>query len=206
MEGEMDQDLHCKNIGVVIVTYDNRSRFLSNVLARVFEQTKVAHIKYVIVCDNGSTQETKNLLQNLANNNPKLRIVSLPENTGSANGYAVAIKEAIKYGCEWIWCLDDDNLPELDALEQLIRAKMLVEPNAALLSLRENDPSYIKRACGWPLHKAFGPPYSFLGFSVFELLQKIKSRLLPSSTQKRLHLGYREEPVEVPYAPYGGFF
>jgi len=199
-------EISINNIGVVIVTYGDRVHFLAKVLKGVFKQTEVHRIKCVVVCDNGAEKGTKILLKSLANHEPKLRVVTLSQNTGSANGYAVAIKEAINCGCEWIWCLDDDNLPEPDALGQLIQTKNLVEPNAALLSLREDRPSYVKRACGLSLSKAFGPRYSFLGFSVLDLPQKIKPRLFRSIAPTGLPLPKSEEPLKVPYAPYGGFF
>lgn len=43
------------------------------------------------------------------------------ENTGGSGGFAQVISIAQEYNCDYIWAMDDDVLPELDCLEQLIK-------------------------------------------------------------------------------------
>jgi GT2 family glycosyltransferase len=192
-------------IAVAIVTYSDRAELLSQVLDGVFAQTEEARIGCVVVCDNGAGQSTKDFLSSVGAREPKLRVITLPENTGSAGGYAKAIKAAVDSGCEYIWCLDDDNQPAPDALEQLLLALESVKPGAALLSLREDRPQYILRANGGSVKDTFGRPHSFLGFSVLDIPKKISSRILKNFSNDTFEI-HSEKPIPVPYAPYGGFF
>jgi len=42
-------------------------------------------------------------------------------NLGGAGGFHTGIKTAYEKGYDWIWCMDDDGLPHIDALEQLLK-------------------------------------------------------------------------------------
>lgn len=193
-------------VAVAIVTYGSRTHFFSKVFKGVLSQTAANRIGLIVVCDNGADSQTKDLLVSLTNQEPRLHITTLPINMGSAAGYAAAIRVAADSGYEYIWCLDDDNLPAPDALQQLLLAMEIVEPGAALLSLREDRPQYVQRALGCSLKDAFGRSYSFLGFSVLDLPKKLRQRISPFSIDTNSFPVYIEKPLQVPYAPYGGFF
>jgi rhamnopyranosyl-N-acetylglucosaminyl-diphospho-decaprenol beta-1,3/1,4-galactofuranosyltransferase len=45
------------------------------------------------------------------------------DNLGSAGGFTTGIKMAITKGHQWSWLLDDDAVPELNALEELVSCK-----------------------------------------------------------------------------------
>ncbi|WP_213697498.1 hypothetical protein [Acetomicrobium sp.] len=127
---------------------------------------------------------------------------------GSTVGYAMAINEAVKRNAEYVWCLNDDNRPNPDVLEQLLIAIESINEKGpmALLSLRNGREQYIKRACGASIDEAFGRPYSALGFSVNDIPRKIFDRLSNKVTEADINYKIFMEPQLIPYGPYGGFF
>ncbi|RYE31848.1 MAG: glycosyltransferase [Sphingobacteriaceae bacterium] len=97
----------------VIVTY-NRLEFLKACLKSVQEQSRKPD--EILVINNGSTDGTAQWLstQNIT--------VYTKENNGGAGGFSYGIKTAYQQGADWIWLMDDDVIPENNALEQLVKA------------------------------------------------------------------------------------
>ncbi len=98
-------------IVAVIVTY-NRVELLKKCLQAVREQTRQPND--IIIVNNGSTDDTTEWLseQNV--------ITYTKENNGGAGGFSYGIKKAYNYGADWIWLMDDDVIPQNDALQQLV--------------------------------------------------------------------------------------
>ncbi len=191
-------------VAVAVVTYGDRAEFLSQVLKGIFTQTMANRIGQVVVCDNGAGKESKDLLADMLLREPRLHTVTLPYNTGSARGFAEAIRVAAASGCEYIWVLDDDNLTYPDALERLLNALEFVEPEAALLSLRRVRRYLIRLARGESIEDVFGQQYSFLGYSVLDVPRKVRRRLSLCDDEANWE-EFSKRPVLVPWAPYGGF-
>lgn len=195
------------SVTVVIVTYGDRAHLLAEVMQGIQAQTVREVIKDIIVYNNGANKKTVALLKEIALNDKRLHVIDSSDNKGSATGYAAAIYEAIKRNAEYIWCLDDDNRPSNNALEQLLVARDMLKGDIALLSLRERMSNYIKRANGASIHEAFGRPYSFLSFSVKDIPKKIINRLSNKNENfNNIDVKDTEEPLLVPYGPYGGLF
>jgi rhamnopyranosyl-N-acetylglucosaminyl-diphospho-decaprenol beta-1,3/1,4-galactofuranosyltransferase len=53
---------------------------------------------------------------------PDTDLLTLPRNTGGAGGFAVGVARALQHTPSWIWLMDDDTVPTLTALEELLRA------------------------------------------------------------------------------------
>jgi|GEM_PF-51001 len=196
------------SVAIVIVTYGDRSHLLAEVIRGIKAQTVGELIKNIIVYNNGANEKTLAFLKEIAKDDKRFQIVVSSDNKGSAAGYAAAINEAVKINAEYIWCLDDDNRPNPDALEQLLYVIELMQESGpvALLSLRD-DRQCIKRANGASISEAFGRPYSALGFSVKDIPRKILDRLSNKATKENdINMKILQDPVLVPYAPYGGFF
>ncbi|WP_304045531.1 glycosyltransferase [Jatrophihabitans endophyticus] len=100
----------------VVVTY-NRRPLLLECLAAIRSQTR--RTDAVIVVDNASTDGTSDLVRADAD----LEAVVLTRNTGGAGGFAVGMTMALAEGADLLWLLDDDAVPEPDALEELLRAR-----------------------------------------------------------------------------------
>jgi GT2 family glycosyltransferase len=191
-------------VAVAIVTYGERSHLLARVADGLRTQTAASRIGAVCVCDNGAGPGTKAYLAAVAREWPQVQVVTVAENLGSAGGYKRAIAAAGETGAEYIWCLDDDNVPEPDALERLFEATRALGREAALFALREDRGPYRQLAATGRLEDAFGHRYNFLGLSLAGF---------PKAAWRRLAL-WRARPgarapggaIDIPYAAYGGFF
>lgn len=95
----------------VIVTY-NRLELLKQCLCAVNVQTRKPD--GIIVINNGSTDDTPNWI--------KTQQVTCytQENMGGAAGFSFGIRAAYNHKADWIWVMDDDTIPEPDALEKLL--------------------------------------------------------------------------------------
>lgn len=108
-----------EKVAVVIVTH-NRKELLLQVLTGVFAQTHP--IDRVFIVDNASTDGTKEKVQELYGSNEQLVYMS-NQNTGSAGGFATGVSAAYEWGVDWVWCLDDDVVPDVNCLEMMLKYK-----------------------------------------------------------------------------------
>ena len=104
-------------IAAVVVTF-NRKVLLIECLNALLAQTRPMDKIYLI--DNASSDGTQALLeeQNLLNH-PLIDYRLMTENLGGAGGFYEGIKAAHEDGYDWIWVMDDDAEPWLDAAEKL---------------------------------------------------------------------------------------
>lgn len=98
----------------VVVTHD-RMRLLQECIQAIQEQT--LQVCGIIVVDNGSSDGTAEWLVG----QQKLIVVSQP-NLGGAGGFNTGIRQAHDRGASWIWCMDDDTIPQADCLVKLLAA------------------------------------------------------------------------------------
>jgi len=141
----------------VVVSY-NRKDLLIECLDALRKQTRPLQGIYIV--DNASTDNTPDLLfekryirklppQDIAETVEeefqiesfvysapiKIYYTRMPENTGSAGGFYEGTKRAYEKGFDWIWCMDDDTIPQEDALNNLIKkANELKDINVGFLS------------------------------------------------------------------------
>ena len=133
-----------EQICAVVVTY-NRKELLMECLYALKNQTYPLEGIYII--DNASTDGTSNLLlenkyikelppqqldaplekEYLISREDKINIkvyyVRMNENTGGSGGFYEGMKRAYENGYDWIWVMDDDATPKLNALEELVKFK-----------------------------------------------------------------------------------
>jgi rhamnopyranosyl-N-acetylglucosaminyl-diphospho-decaprenol beta-1,3/1,4-galactofuranosyltransferase len=72
----------------------------------------------VIVVDNGSTDGTPDWLAT----QDDLETVAFDRNLGGAGGFAAGCERGLELGTAWIWLMDDDAIPEREALGHLLGA------------------------------------------------------------------------------------
>jgi GT2 family glycosyltransferase len=73
----------------------------------------------VLVVDNASTDGTVTMMKEQYG---EVDVLALPVNKGGAGGFYEGIKRAHADGAQWLWLLDDDTMPEADALGKLLAA------------------------------------------------------------------------------------
>lgn len=154
-----------ETVCAVVVTY-NRKKLLLECLKGLIRQTKPLDAIYIV--DNASTDGTPELLHKsnyvgelppahlnskfetnfqveLNGEEIKIHYVRLDQNTGGAGGFYEGVKSAYEKGYDWLWLMDDDCEPEINALEELI--KYFDEKNvSALVSTIKDENNLIQTA------------------------------------------------------------
>ncbi len=108
-------------ISAVVVTY-NRSALLAECLGALTKQT--AELSEIVVVDNHSTDDTQDVLRTQFAQS--VQTYRLKQNYGGAGGFYFGIKQAYLRGADLIWAMDDDTIPQPDALENLLKAADIV--------------------------------------------------------------------------------
>ncbi|WP_324682448.1 glycosyltransferase family 2 protein [Bibersteinia trehalosi] len=107
-----------KSICAVVVTY-NRKALLSRCIAALNSQT--VEPDHIVVVNNASTDGTIDFLAEKGwLEHEKLTLLTLETNQGGAGGFYEGIKYAYEHNFEYIWLMDDDGLPDIDCLENLL--------------------------------------------------------------------------------------
>ncbi|HEY2315750.1 MAG TPA: glycosyltransferase, partial [Streptosporangiaceae bacterium] len=101
----------------VIVTYNRRDLLLES-LGAVLAQDHAPD--GVIVVDNASADGTAPAVRA---NFPGVHLAELSDNYGGAGGFAYGIGQALADGADLIWAMDDDTVPEPEALAALLEAR-----------------------------------------------------------------------------------
>ena len=116
----------------VVVTY-NRLTLLRECLAALRAQTR--KVDHVLVVDNASTDETPEVVRSEF---PEFELHRLPANAGGAGGFEAGMRRAHERGYTWYWLMDDDTIPEPEALERLLAAPARLEglPRPMILASR----------------------------------------------------------------------
>lgn len=174
------------NFGVVTVTYGNRIEYLSKLISGLDSEV----VKLICVIVNGSP---KRLFKNLSRTK-KVKLIFNNENLGSAKGYKQGI-EFLKSSpdIDFIWLMDDDNLPKPNAIENLIKFHKSCNFNNekdALLSYRPDRPNFLEAVRMNNGSIMLKGKNSALGFSLIGNNDHFSN--------------YRKKGLKI--APYGGFF
>ena len=104
-------------VACVIPTF-NRLGTIKKSLDAVISQSRKPD--RTIVVDNHSTDGTAQWLLELREQRTDVIPLLLPKNYGGAGGFHYGMKKAYDLGADWIWAMDDDCVPDSDALEQLL--------------------------------------------------------------------------------------
>jgi rhamnopyranosyl-N-acetylglucosaminyl-diphospho-decaprenol beta-1,3/1,4-galactofuranosyltransferase len=107
-----EESMPDSSICALILTH-NRLALLKECIAALRRQT--LQPDGIVVVNNDSTDGTQEWLQTQMD----VRQVLLSTNTGSAGGFHAGIRDAYEHGFDWVWCMDDDTIPEPTALERL---------------------------------------------------------------------------------------
>ena len=117
-------------VAAVIVTY-NRKELVEQCIKAILAQER-ANCD-IIVIDNGSTDGTEELFRDTFKNCP-IDYTNMGENLGCAESTARGMKKAVEKGYEYIWIMDDDVIPEKDALYRLRKMDRQLKGQWGILS------------------------------------------------------------------------
>ena len=113
----MKQTIKSKTCAIVVT--HNRLELLKQCIAALYQQTLPCEI---LVIDNASTDETDRWLAEQKTLHDCMHFYRLLENLGGAGGFHTGMDLAMKAGYEWLWIMDDDSIPNENALERLMDA------------------------------------------------------------------------------------
>lgn len=194
-------------VAAVTVTYGDRFHLLRQAIGAALDCGAAT----VIVVANGAAAGSVAALERLAREaNGAVRIVSLPQNLGSAGGYKTGMEYAASHGgCDFIWLLDDDNVPAPDALRLLLaqhaRLRRETPDDCLALSCYRDTRAWRRLKQGVPPRLVFPLPSSFHKFHVFNLPRNL-SRAILLRWRKLTGGEVSPEVAAIPYAHYGGLF
>lgn len=108
-------------VTALVVTY-NRKALLMECMASIAAQNYP--VLTTVVIDNASTDGTQELFTNGSSQlgNSKIDYHRMNKNLGGAGGFKEGLRIAAETGADWIWLMDDDCIPNHDALAELIGA------------------------------------------------------------------------------------
>ncbi len=112
----------------VVVTY-NRCALLCENINCLLAQT---HPVDIIIIDNASTDGTFEKLSPYIEGK-KISYFNTGSNLGGAGGFQFGIKKAVEAGYDYVWVMDDDCMPNPDALSQLSEAHKRLNGNYGFL-------------------------------------------------------------------------
>ena len=116
------------SVAAVVVTYNKRDLLLENLTA-LFGQTAQVSI---IVVDNDSQDGTGEAVRKFLEK-PGFHYFNTHENLGGAGGFHYGITKANELGYDYVWLMDDDAIPEPDALEEILKATEQLDGNFGFL-------------------------------------------------------------------------
>jgi GT2 family glycosyltransferase len=182
------------SVCVVTVTYGDRRHFLEQVIERVLS---FSHVTNVVVVNNASSCE-------MPAAGERITVLNNAENEGSAGGYRKGISYAFEnIDCDFIWLLDDDNLPVNGCLDKLLlQWDMISGPNnkKALFCFRDDRVVHANIARSENPYRYYLVKDNFLGFHVGRIFYNQYHKLTDRSKKNQPY----KERVAMPYVPYGG--
>lgn len=138
-------------VAAVVVTY-NRLPLLQQCLRALAAQR--AHLEAIWVIDNASTDGTQTAVQAMHLENLVYR--NTGKNLGGAGGFAYGVKKAAMAGYDALWLMDDDTIPEPEALQNLLECDRKLEGKYGWLSSRALAPDGTDQ----PMNRQRKTPYT----------------------------------------------
>jgi dTDP-4-dehydrorhamnose reductase len=113
------------SVFAVVLTF-NRKNLLKRCLDCIFAQSQACD--RVIVIDNCSSDGTSEMLREEWGDRVEVHVLS--RNVGASGGFNFGVRIAYQSGADFVWLMDDDVLPERDALAKLIEAEQFLADKA----------------------------------------------------------------------------
>jgi GT2 family glycosyltransferase len=185
-------------VSAVIVTYANRYIFLEQVVRSCIQEG----VNDILIVDNASAEESRLKIENLASETPCVQVFHLPENMGSSGGFKFGIKKVIEESnTDFLWLLDDDNVPQPGAL------KVLVNTFHIFNTIGQNPVLYSYRGEVWEddfdaVHYGRIKNSVINGFCGFDFITSLRKKLKKKSNSITVNYPI----IRTTLGPYGGLF
>ena len=183
-----------REVCAVVVTYGDRQ----DSLVKTINSLNKCGLGKIVIVDNNSGEKTKNYLKNLEKEHrTRFTVIYNSVNMGSAGGFNCGIRSAVAQDFEFMWLLDDDNVPQHNALNILLSHMNGIESERTILC----SVKYTKNIHG---NRVFNfPPYypsrsSFCEFNIFDFPRKIFRKLMGNNYCTA------SSSFGVPYCTYSG--
>lgn len=187
--------LGTKVVGL-IVTYSDRAELC----VETSSAARRAGAEQVVIIANNVTARSERILRKYASEDAGINLVANPVNVGSAGGFSQGIPRALCLGADLVWMLDDDNVPDSDALRILLAGLTILSSDSEgrLVPAVASRRSYA--------NFTLPAPGSSLNFDFRRYLRSTRSD--EKSAGAKLPMGDEmslEEPfMQIQSAPYGG--
>ena len=119
-----------KRTAAVVVTYNRKDLLIENIQCLIGQKPEAPAI---IIIDNHSNDGTKDAIQHYINTN-QIQYCDTGANLGGAGGFSFGIKYAAQKGFDYVWVMDDDCMPNPDALAAFIAADEQLKGQYGFLS------------------------------------------------------------------------
>lgn len=117
-------------VAIIVVTY-NRKKLLKKNIETLLNQSYKNFDLFII--DNASTDGTYEYIKKFIDEN-KVKYRNTEKNIGGAGGFNYGMKLATELNYKYIWVMDDDTIPNENALEELIKADKKLNGDYGFLS------------------------------------------------------------------------
>lgn len=114
--------LQLNNVVAVVVTY-NRIEMLKKCISAIENQTYSCDI---LIVNNASTDNTEEWIVSYSKSKDNIIYYNTGENIGGAGGFNYGMRKAVEAGYDYVWVMDDDCIPNTDALEKLMNADKIL--------------------------------------------------------------------------------
>ena len=176
-----EDDTTRPKVTVITVTYGKRWKYLSQVVAAVMRDP---HVRTFIIVDNGSHNKEE-IEEGVRIYGDKVMIIRNEKNTGSAGGFARAFEVARTTDSEYVLALDDDNVPEEDAISEFLTIrKRIPDKNVVLVGNRINIPGNTDFFYQEPI-KNQNPKGTFFEMITFRKVETFFKLLLGLKTSRK---------------------
>lgn len=119
-------------VAAVVVTY-NRLTLLKKNLASLMNQKCDIDLD-ILVIDNLSTDGTGKYVKGIKDY--RIKYFCTGKNIGGAGGFNYGMRKAVEAGYKWIWLMDDDTVPEANALQELLKVDSKLQDDYGFISSR----------------------------------------------------------------------
>ncbi|MDD6320120.1 MAG: glycosyltransferase family 2 protein [Oscillospiraceae bacterium] len=174
-------------VTAVVVTY-NRRELLRQCLDALNAQTVGAPDIWVI--DNASTDGTGKMVASLEREN--IHYCNTGKNLGGAGGFSWGIYRAAQEKTNYLWVMDDDCIPQPDALEKLLAADASMHGQYGWLSSRALAPDGTDQ----PMNRQRRTPYrdieNYEGERIPAVMASFVALFLPIETVRKYGLPIAE--------------